>query len=93
MSIEKVQRDQGGVPAKGGLERTGALSSISEDDSTEAEGEDDDVPALAEQALRGVSQKIKSDGLSVEYKVNELIQQASDPARLSMLFAGWQPYA
>lgn len=77
-----------------GLERSSALASISENGSTDHEGdEEDEVPALAEQALRVVSDKIGSNGLSGEYKVNELIQQATDPARLSMLFAGWQPYA
>lgn len=77
-----------------GLERTSAMSSLSGDESTDVDDdEEDQVPALADQALRVVSNKIRANGLSIEYKVNELIQQATDTARLSMIFAGWQPYA
>lgn len=70
------------------------MSSLSGDESTDVDDdEEDQVPALADQALRVVSNKIRANGLSIEYKVNELIQQATDTARLSMIFAGWQPYA
>ena len=51
---------------------------------------------MAERVLLRVTQKLNGmeDGyhLSVEGQVNLLIQQATDPARLCALFAGWQPY-
>lgn len=45
----------------------------------------------AARALRMVEMRL-SARLSVEATVNELIQQATDPNNLSMLFFGWQPY-
>jgi ataxia telangiectasia mutated family protein len=35
--------------------------------------------------------KLSSD-LSVEYQVNELLNQARDPGNLAMIFPGWQPW-
>jgi hypothetical protein len=58
--------------------------------SAEGTQEEDDIPALAAQALGGVAEKLSS-ALSVEYKVNELIGQATDPRRLALIFNGWQP--
>jgi hypothetical protein len=55
-----------------------------------ATSDEDDIPALAAQALAGVAEKLSS-ALSVEYKVNELIGQAIDPQRLAVIFHGWQP--
>ena len=52
--------------------------------------------SMAERALLRVNQKLngveEECALSVEGQVNLLIQQATDPARLSCLFDGWQPY-
>merc|ERR1712029_247900 len=52
--------------------------------------------SMAERALLRVSQKLngveEDCTLSVEGQENLLIQQARDPARLSGLFDGWQPY-
>jgi len=51
---------------------------------------------LAERALLRVTQKLegREEGskLSVEGQVNSLIQQATDPNNLALLFAGWQAY-
>jgi hypothetical protein len=49
------------------------------------------VPADATRALHVVSEKL-STALSVEYRVNELILEATDPKNLCMLFPGWQPW-
>ncbi|BFZ64289.1 Serine/threonine-protein kinase tel1 [Saitoella coloradoensis] len=45
----------------------------------------------AERALLVVTQKL-SKTLSVEATVNELIQQATDPRNLSLIFCGWAAY-
>ena len=50
----------------------------------------DTVPSSshgAEHALNVVQKKLSSD-LSVEYKINELIQEARNPDNLSRLFSG-----
>jgi phosphatidylinositol kinase/protein kinase (PI-3 family) len=52
---------------------------------------EDGVPADATRALHGVSDKL-STALSVEYRVNELIVEATDRKNLCMLFPGWQPW-
>ena len=59
-------------------------------------GRDRNTNKLAERALLRVTQKLegREDGsqLSVEGQVNGLIQQATDPDNLALLFAGWQAY-
>ena len=45
----------------------------------------------ASRALIMVQKKLSSE-LSVEFKVNELLQQAMDPRNLSVIFPGWQPW-
>ncbi|KAK9326060.1 hypothetical protein V1517DRAFT_342865 [Lipomyces orientalis] len=45
----------------------------------------------AERALLGTSQKL-SKTLSVDAVVNQLIQQASDPQNLAMLYSGWTAF-
>lgn len=59
-------------------------------------GRDRNTNKLAERALLRVTQKLegREEGskLSVEGQVNSLIQQATDPNNLAMLFAGWQAY-
>ena len=54
------------------------------------------INKLAERALMCVSQKLngmeQSYHMSVEGQVNSLIQQATDPNNLALLFHGWQPY-
>lgn len=52
--------------------------------------------SLAERALLRVQEKLRglefSTVLSVKGQVNLLIQQATDPEKLCLMFAGWQPY-
>lgn len=43
-------------------------------------------------ALRGVEEKLIKSGLSVEATIQELIQQASDPCNLSIIYMGWSPF-
>lgn len=43
-------------------------------------------------ALKGVEEKLLGDGLSVQATVQELIQQASDPQNLAVIFLGWTPF-
>ncbi|KAI9676638.1 MAG: Serine/threonine-protein kinase tel1 [Trizodia sp. TS-e1964] len=49
-------------------------------------------PGEAERALTVVAKKL-SKALSVTATVNELIQQASDPRNLAVLFCGWSAWA
>ncbi|GAA5890089.1 hypothetical protein JCM6882_009223 [Rhodosporidiobolus microsporus] len=50
----------------------------------------DDLPDDADRALSIVRSKL-DDRLSVQYSVNALIQEATDPANLAVIFSGWQP--
>lgn len=43
-------------------------------------------------ALKGVEEKLINSGLSVEATVQELIQRASDPRNLSVIYMGWSPF-
>ncbi|CCD25219.1 DNA-binding protein kinase TEL1 NDAI_0E04020 [Naumovozyma dairenensis CBS 421] len=43
-------------------------------------------------ALKGVEDKLTRSGLSVEATVQELIQQATDPAHLAVIYMGWSPF-
>ncbi|KAI9064013.1 hypothetical protein FKP32DRAFT_1665872 [Trametes sanguinea] len=45
----------------------------------------------ADRALSAVARKLDKT-LSVEYTVNELITEASDPANLALMYVGWSPY-
>ncbi|KAJ8489343.1 hypothetical protein ONZ51_g2973 [Trametes cubensis] len=45
----------------------------------------------ADRALSTVARKLDKT-LSVEYTVNELITEASDPANLALMYVGWTPY-
>ncbi|XP_044260658.1 serine-protein kinase ATM isoform X2 [Tribolium madens] len=55
-----------------------------------------DVNVTAERALLRLKDKLqgleKGKLMTVEHQVETLIQQAMDPANLSKLFHGWQPY-
>ncbi|BGO92503.1 hypothetical protein NBRC10512_000418 [Rhodotorula toruloides] len=51
----------------------------------------DDLPDDADRALSIVRNKLDTR-LSVEYRVNELIQEATNPSNLATIFSGWQPY-
>ncbi|XP_008191052.1 serine-protein kinase ATM isoform X2 [Tribolium castaneum] len=55
-----------------------------------------DVNVTAERALLRLKDKLqgleKGKLMTVEHQVGTLIQQAMDPANLSKLFHGWQPY-
>ncbi|GAA5930447.1 DNA-binding protein kinase TEL1 [Sporobolomyces koalae] len=58
--------------------------------SEEAEGLDD-LPDDADRALAIVRSKLDTR-LSVQYSVNQVIQEATDARNLSSIFSGWQPY-
>ncbi|PWN42375.1 hypothetical protein IE81DRAFT_341431 [Ceraceosorus guamensis] len=53
-------------------------------------GERGTAELLAERAISSVMAKL-SPNLSVEYTVNDLIQQATIPEHLGVIFHGWQP--
>lgn len=61
------------------------------DPSTSTTGQDT-AELSADRALSSVTSKLSST-LSVEYTVNELIQQATDAGNLSMIFHGEHSYA
>ncbi|KAH3902567.1 DNA-binding protein kinase TEL1 SCDLUD_000147 [Saccharomycodes ludwigii] len=46
----------------------------------------------AVRALKCVEEKLNGNGLSVEATVQGLIQQATDPSRLSVIYMGWSPF-
>ncbi|KAK4700270.1 serine-protein kinase ATM, partial [Phenoliferia sp. Uapishka_3] len=50
-----------------------------------------DLPDDADRALSIVRGKLDKS-LSVEYTVNQLIQEATSPENLALIFCGWQPY-
>lgn len=43
-------------------------------------------------ALKGVEEKLLGDGLNVQATVQELVQQASDPQNLALIYMGWSPF-
>ncbi|KAI0046219.1 hypothetical protein FA95DRAFT_1520516 [Auriscalpium vulgare] len=47
--------------------------------------------AAADRALSAVTRKLDKS-LSVEYAVNELIAEATDPSNLAMMYCGWSPH-
>ncbi|TFY59771.1 hypothetical protein EVG20_g7665 [Dentipellis fragilis] len=49
------------------------------------------VDEAADRALTSVARKLDR-ALSVEYTVNELIAEATDPANLACMFMGWSPF-
>ena len=49
------------------------------------------VQEKADRVLSRIRQKLKDD-LSVEYRVNQLIQEARDVENLAKIFVGWQPW-
>ncbi|GAA5887702.1 hypothetical protein JCM16303_003731 [Sporobolomyces ruberrimus] len=50
-----------------------------------------DLPDDADRALSIVRSKLDTR-LGVQYSVNQVIQEATDPRNLSCIFSGWQPY-
>ena len=46
----------------------------------------------AYRALKGVEEKLRGSGLSVEAKVQELIQEATSPENLAVIYMGWSPF-
>ncbi|GAA5895897.1 DNA-binding protein kinase TEL1 [Sporobolomyces salmoneus] len=58
--------------------------------SEDAEGIDE-LPDDADRALSIVRGKLDTR-LSVQYSVNQVIQEATDPRNVSAIFCGWQPY-
>lgn len=61
-----------------------------------ANGQEDSTNKMAERVLLRLQEKLEGieDGvpLSISGQVNHLIQEATDPANLSVLFPGWQPW-
>ena len=61
-----------------------------------ANGETDSTNKMAERVLLRLQEKLEGieDGvpLSISGQVNHLIQEATDPANLCVLFPGWQPW-
>lgn len=59
-------------------------------------GSNTDLNKMAERVLIRLQEKLEGieDGvpLSVSGQVNHLIQEATDPENLSVLFSGWQPW-
>ena len=53
---------------------------------------DTDQNNEAYRALRGVEEKLRGSGLSVEAKVQELIQEATSPENLAVIYMGWSPF-
>lgn len=51
----------------------------------------DDLPDEADRALSIVRNKL-DDRLSVQYTVNQVIQEATDPRNLSSIFSGRSPF-
>lgn len=45
----------------------------------------------ADRILHKIEQKLRDD-LSIEYTVNQLIQEARDVENLAKIFVGWQPW-
>lgn len=76
------------------------LDGESQDYSSMSFGDDSDdlKPKVKEQnqesyrALKSAEEKLIGNGLSVEATVQELIQQASDPQKLSLVYMGWSPF-
>lgn len=68
-------------------------SSISQTTQRNIQLEDDETSTVteADQAVESVRRKL-SKGLSSEALVRELIQQASSPSNLSLLYFGWAPF-
>lgn len=64
--------------------------------TTTVNGEMDSTNKMAERVLLRLQEKLEGieDGvpLSISGQVNHLIQEATDPANLCMLFPGWQPW-
>ena len=64
--------------------------------ATPANGETDSTNKMAERVLLRLQEKLEGieDGvpLSISGQVNHLIQEATDPANLCVLFPGWQPW-
>lgn len=79
--VKKVQNSQMGTPTASNTRASASRVASQMDVSLD----DDDVPTDAAQALAVVAEKLSSS-LSVEYKVNELIQQAMDVRRLAVIF-------
>lgn len=61
-----------------------------------ANGQADSTNKMAERVLLRLQEKLEGieDGvpLSISGQVNHLIQEATDPANLCLLFPGWQPW-
>ncbi|GAA97888.1 hypothetical protein E5Q_04568 [Mixia osmundae IAM 14324] len=64
---------------------------LSEADAQDLADGSGDVPTDAHRAIDQVSAKLNST-LSVEYQVNDLIQQAQNPDNLCRIFCGWAPW-
>jgi serine-protein kinase ATM len=87
LRMKKLQEDQGDVAENTTDEKLrDRAAGISK-----GPGERKDEEGEADRALTVVKKKL-SKSLSVGATVNELIQQATDPRNLAVLFAGWAAY-
>lgn len=64
----------------------------SEEEAPKSEIKEIEQNQQSYRALKGVEDKLIRNGLSVEATVQELIQQASDPKHLSVIYMGWSPF-
>lgn len=61
-------------------------------DGSKTESKEMEQNQQSYRALKGVEEKLIGNGLNVEATVQELIQQASDPRNLSVIYMGWSPF-
>lgn len=74
-------------------EESQEYSSLSFDsDSSNLKAKREEQNQESYRALKGVEEKLIGNGLSVEATIQELIQQASDPQNLSLVYMGWSPF-
>lgn len=67
-----------------------SLSFDSDTSNSKLKGKEENQESY--RALKSVEEKLIGNGLSVEATVQELIQQASDPQNLSLVYMGWSPF-
>lgn len=77
-------------------ESTSFFDGETNNNTSSTDGEEDSTNKMAERVLLRLQETLEGieDGvpLSISGQVNYLIQEATDPANLSVLFPGWQPW-
>ena len=78
------------------MSRTTAIDTAAANNNGSNHGSSSSDNKMAERVLLRLREKLEGieDGvpLSVSGQVNHLIQDATDPANLCLLFPGWQPW-